>query len=214
MPSKAQELKANYGEKQAQILNEIAGLGTLAAEMDVDIVHKVGGATLDAMGEDIHVLEAAARAAAASEERDKLKSRYVELELELRGALEVAGEEAESALSAREASAADLLAVAEASPEGLIGMMDMALSSGLEDAALLAFAAGRGRDLEEVVAHALDHGPDEWSELYTDLVEASSQPELDPADMFEAIASRYPAPSKQDILKQGQPDINKYGMMR
>jgi hypothetical protein len=214
MPGKAQELKANYGEMQAQILNEIAGLGTLAAEMDPDIVHKVGGATLDAMGEDVHVLEAAARSAAASEERDKLKSRYVELEIELRAALEVAGEEADRKLSPKEANAADLLAAASASPEALIAMMDLALSSGLEDAAKLAFKAGRDRDLEEVTAHALDHGPDEWGELFVDLVEASSQPELDPADKFEMIASRYPAPTKQDILAQGQPDINKYGMMR
>jgi hypothetical protein len=214
MPSKAQKLREHYGNEQARILNEIAGLGTLAAEMDPDIVHKVGGATLDALGEDVHVVEAAARAAAASEERDKLKSRYVEQELELRAALELAGEAADRELSPKEANAADLLAAASASPEALIAMMDLALSSGLEDAALLAFSVGRDRDLEEVTAHALTVGPDEWSELYTDLMEASSQPELDPADKFEAIASRYPAPTKQEILKQGQPDINKYGMMR
>jgi hypothetical protein len=43
---------------------------------------------------------------------------------------------------------------------------------------------------------------------------AGEQPEVDPGDRFEILAQRFPAPTKQDILAQGQPSINVSGMLR
>ena len=95
-----------------------------------------------------------------------------------------------------------------------IGALDMALAAGDEDAVLLAFKAGRQRGLDAVIGHALTQGPDEWETLYVDAQAAGEQPEVDPGDRFEILAQRFPAPTKQDILAQGQPGINVSGMLR
>ncbi|MCA1702014.1 MAG: hypothetical protein LC781_03740 [Actinobacteria bacterium] len=89
--------------------------------------------------------------------------------------------------------------------------MDMALDAGDEDAALVAFAAGRQRDLEEVTSHAITIN-ETWSELYNELSEAANDLGLDPGDKFDTLAPKLP--SKEAIFNQMQSDINVYGQMR
>jgi hypothetical protein len=72
-------------------------------------------------------------------ERERLKGKYLEKELELRAAIEVRLEEIELELSPKNVGFRDFAAAASSSPETLITAMDMALDGGDEDAALLAF---------------------------------------------------------------------------
>ena len=88
--------------------------------------------------------------------------------------------------------------------------MNLALSSGDEDAALVAFAAARERDIDEVIAHAIDLKED-WEALYSELIAASGDPDLDPGDKFELFAQ--PLPDKNALLSAPQSDINVYGQI-
>ncbi len=89
--------------------------------------------------------------------------------------------------------------------------MDMALDGGDEDAALLAFAAGRRRDLDEVVAHAITVN-EVWAELYAELAEAANDLGLDPGDRWKTLAP--PAPTKFDILNTPQSELNFHATLR
>jgi hypothetical protein len=89
--------------------------------------------------------------------------------------------------------------------------MDRPLDAGDEDAALLAFQAGRQRDLDDVTSHAITVRED-WGDLYGELSEAANDLGLDPGDKFETLAPKIP--SKEAIFNQLQSDINVYGRMR
>jgi hypothetical protein len=203
------EIKIHYGEMQAKLLNELFDLPSKAAGVDVSM----SSATKESLGNtDFNRVRAAEGAAFAQAERDRLKAKYMELDLELRAALEVRIEEIERELSPKNVGFKDFAAAAEASPETLIAAMDMALDGGDADAALLAFQAGRQRDLEEVVAHAITVN-EAWGGLYAELSEAANDLGLDPGDKFETLAPA--APTKQDLLLvRPQSDINVYGQMR
>jgi hypothetical protein len=205
---KVNEIKTYYGEQQAKILTELFDLGTLAKEVDVAIMVSTRGQLSDA---EFTRLRAAEGAAWAEEHRDQLKTKYVELDMELRAAIEIRLEEVERELSPKDADFRDYAAAASATPEALIASMDIALASGDEDAALVAFAAGRHRDLEHVIAHATTVN-ERWGDLYNELVEAASDLGLDADTKFETLAPK--APSKEAIFDQIQSDINVYGQMR
>jgi len=136
--------------------------------------------------EAFNAVRAAEGEAFAESERERLKTKYVELDLEMRAAIETRVEEVERELSPTAASADDLLRASSATPEQLIDMMDLALDAGLEDAALLAFAAGQQRDLDDGVGHAIDVHED-WAELYAEIAMAANDPDLDPG---ERVGSR------------------------
>jgi hypothetical protein len=158
---------------------------------------------------EFNAVKAAEGAVFAEAERERPKTRYLELDLELRAAIEVRIAEIEQELSPENVGFKDFAAAA--SPETLITAMDMAIDGGDEDAALLALQAGRRRDLDEVVAHAITVN-EEWGELYAELSEAANDLGLDPGDRWETLAP--PAPTKYDLLNAPQSDINFYGSLR
>ncbi len=202
------EIKREYGEMQTKLINESFELGASAQHMESEMSPEL----VDSLGpRDFERVRAAEAANWADAERDRLRTKYEELDIELRAAIEVRVEEIEKELSPKEVGFKDFAAAAEASPETLIAAMDMALDGGDEDAALLAFQAGRQRDLEEVVAHAITVRED-WGDLYAELAEAANDPELDPGDRFEMFAQK--APTKETILGGPPSDRNTYGMMR
>ncbi len=203
-----QEIKLSYSEDQTRLINESFELGASAQHhtgaMSSELEGKLGPQEADRV-------RAAEASAWADRDRERLRTRYEELDLEKRAAIELRVEQIERELSPGEVNFGDRLAASAASPEALIGAMDSALTSGDEDAALLAFQIARQRDLEKVVAHAVTVRED-WADLYGELAEAAEDPELDPGDRFEMFAK--PAPTKEAILAAPLDDRNIYGMMR
>ena len=203
-----QEIKLSYAEDQTRLINESFALGASAQHhegaMSPELEEKLGPQEADRV-------RAAEASAWADRDRERLRTRYEELDIEKRAAIELRVEQIERELSPGEVNFGDRLAASAASPEALINAMDSALTSGDEDAALLAFQIARQRDLEEVVAHAVTVR-DDWGELYGELAEAAEDPELDPGDRFEMFAK--PAPTKEAILASPLDDRNIYGMMR
>jgi len=149
----------------------------------------------------------------AEAERERLKTRHEELDIEMRAAIQVLMDEIEEKLRPKDVSFEDLSAASSASPESLRTTMDLALAGGHEDAALLAFQVARERDLEEVISHAITVN-ERWAELYSDLTENENDVglELDAGDKFETLAPK--APSRFDILAASKADIDVYGAMR
>jgi hypothetical protein len=202
------DIKIHYGEEQAKLLNQLFELPAKAQQLDVSMSYEVK----ESLGpKDFNRLRAAEAGVWLEGERERLKARYLELELELRAAIEVRIEEIERELAPKNVGFRDFAAAAEASPETLIVALDMALDGGDEDAALLAFQAGRRRELDEVTSHAITVN-EEWGELYAELSEAANDLGLDPGDRWETLAP--PAPTKYDILHAPQSDINFYGSLR
>jgi hypothetical protein len=203
-----QEIKLSYSEDQTRLINESFELGASAQHhtgaMSSELEGKLGPQEADRV-------RAAEASAWADRDRERLRTRYEELDIEKRAAIELRVEQIERELSPGEVNFGDRLAASAASPEALIGAMDSALTSGDEDAALLAFQIARQRDLEKVVAHAVTVRED-WADLYGELAEAAEDPELDPGDRFEMFAK--PAPTKEAILAAPLDDRNIYGMMR
>lgn len=202
------EIRESYEAEKAKLLTECFDLTQKARQVDVSM-----SATMkERLGpKEFNAIKAAEGETFGETERQRLKTEYVRLDVEMWAAVEVRVEEVNQELSPENASFRDFVAASEASPEALIAAMDMALDAGDEDAALLAFAAGRQRDLDKVVDHAIAARED-WAELYTELAEAANDPELDPGDRFELFAQK--APSKSDLLLGApQPDINIYGQV-
>ncbi|MBA3473393.1 MAG: hypothetical protein H0T57_09260 [Rubrobacter sp.] len=203
-----QEIKLSYSEDQTRLINESFELGASAQHhtgaMSPELEGKLGPQEADRV-------RAAEASAWADKDRARLRTHYEELDIEKRAAIELRVEQIERELSPGEVNFGDRLAASAATPEALIGAMDSALTSGDEDAALLAFQIARQRDLEKVVAHAVTVRED-WGDLYGELVEAAEDPELDPGDRFEMFAK--PAPTKEAILAAPLDDRNIYGMMR
>jgi len=203
-----QEIKLSYAEDQTRLINESFELGASAQHhtgaMSSELEGKLGPQEADRV-------RAAEASAWADRDRERLRTRYEELDIEKRAAIELRVEQIERELSPGEVNFGDRLAASAASPEALITAMDSALTSGDEDAALLAFQIARQRDLEEVVAHAVT-ADETWGDLYGELAEAAEDPELSPGDRFEMFAK--PAPTKEAILASPLDDRNIYGMMR
>jgi hypothetical protein len=201
------EIKEHYEGEKSNLLTETFDLAAKARQVDISMAATVK----ERLGpKDFNAVKAAEGEVWAEDERQRLKTKYVELDLEMRAAIEERAAEVERELSPKSVSADDLLSASKASPESLISMMDLALDAGLEDAALLAFAAGRQRDFDDVVAHAIDARED-WADLYSELAQAAQDPDLDPGDRFELFAQ--PAPQKQNLLGAPQRDINLYGQL-
>ena len=201
-------IRENYENEKTKLLTETFNLLAIARDATA-FVQGVDDNQIPV--EALQAIRVAAGEQAASERRQQLKERYVELEAEMLAAVEARVARIEEQLAPKNASFQDYAAAASASEDALIAAMDLAVSSGDEDAALVAFAAARQRDLERAVAHAIDIRED-WEELYAELSMAENDPEIDPGDRFEMFAQDLP--TRQQILTRGgQPDINIYGQM-
>lgn len=199
------EIKRHYGEMQTKLINESFALGASAQHFEGSMSPEVAERLGPQESERVRIAESHLW---ADGERDRLRTKYEELDIEKRAAIEVRVEEVERELSPQNAGFRDFAAAASATPEALITAMDMALAAGDEDAALVAFAAARRRDLAEVVSHAITVN-ERWGDLYGELAEAANDPELDPGDRFEMFAQK---PS--NILDAPPTDRNTFGMMR
>jgi hypothetical protein len=212
MAGKVLELKKQYGEEQARIVNEIATLAAQAGQRTMPM----DAGTREALGrEDYSRVLAAEQAAWAQLRREELKERYVGLDLERTAAIEEARLEAERELSPQDVSAEAVLMATSKSEQELIDSMDAARTLGVagEETIKLCFAMARQKeDYELAIQHALTIMP-ELEGAYEDIILASQEPELGPEDTFEMFAD--PAPSKHDLLISGpQLDINLYPQMR
>jgi len=211
MPNREQIVR-EYKTLQDRLINESFELAAASQHLEGEMSTEVEKRLDPRDSERVRFAEGEAWAAG---QRERLKTRHEELDVELRAALQVRMEEVEETLTPQSVSFQDRLAAASATPEALNATMDLSLSSGDEDAALLAFQAGRQRDLEEVTSHAITIRED-WAEFYSELIEIEKDQglELDPGDRFEMLAS--PAPTKEDLRILGAPqsDINIYGRMR
>ncbi len=204
------DVKREYGERQARILNEVFALSLGALEVDIELS---GGVKETLAPHDYNKLRAAEQEVWAAGERLRLKTLFEELDVEKRAAIEVLVEEAERELSPKEASAQDILAASSADAEQLRNALSAALRLGEagEDSALLFFQTARQKDFDDVVAWATDLRPD-WAEAYVVILEGTSQPDVDPGDRFEQLAAA--APSKYELFSASQPDINFFGGLR
>lgn len=211
MPNREQIVR-EYKALQDRLINESFELAAASQHLEGEMSTEVERRLDPRDSERVRFAEGEAWAAG---ERERLKSRHEGLDIEMRAALQLRMEAVEEALTPQSVSFQDRLAAASATPEGLNAAMDMSIASGDEDAALLAFQAGRQRDLEEVTSHAITIRED-WAEFFSELIEIEKDQglELDPGDRFEMLAS--PAPTKEDLRILGAPldSRNIYGMMR
>ncbi len=204
------DVKREFGEQQARILNEVFALSLGALEVDIEMS---GGVKETLAPGDYNKLRAAEQEVWAAGERLRLKTLFEELDVTKRAAVEVLVEEAEKALSPKEASAQDILSAASADAEQLRNALSAALRLGEagEDSALLFFQTARQKDFDDVVSWAADLRPD-WAEAYVVILEGSAQPDVDAGDRFEQLAAA--APSRFDLLHAAQSDANIFGQMR
>jgi hypothetical protein len=189
------EIREQWEGEKTKLLTETFDFAAKAGRVDVNMP----AATKERLSpKEYNAVRTAEAGAFIEEERQKLKAKYVELDAEMLAAIEARTEEIEAELAPKNASFQDFSAAATASEEALIAAMDLALASADKDAALVALAAARRRDLEAVVAHAIDMRED-WAGLLAELTMAQNLPELDPGDVFETFAQK--APSEAEIAR-------------
>ncbi len=206
------EIKSSYAAEQTKLLTYTFDIAAAAGAIDAELSDEVR-ANLD-RNADANV-RAAQGVVWGAEERQRVKDRYAELELELREAVDVRLEEIEEELRPKNATFADFAAAAAATEDALRAALDMALTAGDEDAALVALSAARQRDLEQVVAHAVTIN-ERWADLFGELAEAQDNLDLEPEDKFELFAQKTPTQQdiKQGILSAPQTNANILGRMQ
>jgi len=208
-----QEIKRSYGEEQAKLLTYSFDISVAAGAIQLDIDEAVGK---QANPRSLVDIQAAQGAVWGAEERQMTKDKYMELDLELRQAIEIRLEQIEEELRPKNATFADYAAAASVPEEALRAGLDMALSAGDEDAALVALSAARQRDLEQVVAHAITLRED-WADLFGELAEADTDSiDMEAGDKFELFAQKTPTAQdiKQGLLSAPQSNANIIGRMQ
>jgi len=146
------EIKVHYGNLQAEILTESFDLGAVAQQHELAMPDEV---TAQLSPREADGVRAAQAYNATVEERERLKARYLELDAELRAAVEARAAQVEDILAPENISFTDLSTAASMTEEQLLATLEMALRVGDENAALLAFQAARERDLDTVIARAV-----------------------------------------------------------
>jgi hypothetical protein len=207
------EIKVSYGEDQFKLLTATFDIAVAAGAIDAELSDGVRD-RLDAQSDKN--VRAAQGFIWGSEERQRLKDEFIELDLRLREAIDIRLEEIEAELAPKNASFADFAAAAAAPGPALQASMAAALQAGDEGAALVAFQAARNRDLEMVVAHAATVN-ERWGDLLGELAEAEAVDlDLEPGDKFELGAQKTPTQQdiKNGILSAPQTNANVLGRMR
>ncbi len=202
MASKVLELKRQYGEEMTRLLNESFEIRASAQEHEGQFSKEVA----DRMGpQEADRVRAAEAANWADAQMDKIRSKYVELELELRTAIDEALLLAEQELAPRDVSTEAVLMTTRMSEEELIAAMDSA--SGLGPVGVetvkLCLAMARKKDgFDLAIDHALALLPD-LRDAYDDVVLAAQEPDVndEPGEKFDIYAADSPSP--EDILWTG-----------
>jgi hypothetical protein len=190
------EIRTSYGDEVARLMTSIFDLASNVPAFEDAVAPSVR----ERMPQnEYNLIRASEQAKWAEQERERIRIRVIELEEEMLAAVEARAAEVEALLTPKEASAEALLKASQATPQELIDTIDLALDTGNEDAALLAFRVARQRDLEEVVSHALTIRED-WEEPCAELQEAANQPQIEPEVRFDMVAPE--APSKHDLINQ------------
>ena len=197
-PETIPEIREHYGSEVAKLMTSLFDLAASVPAFE----DAVSPSARERMPEnEYNAIRASEQAKWAEEERERIKARVVELELEMIAAVEVRGEDVEELLTPNNVTADEIFRASSMTEQELLDALDIALDLGEEgeDAALLCFRVGRQKDLEMVVARAIDRRED-WEELYGELQEAANQPEIEPATRFDMVAPE--APSKHDLINQ------------
>jgi len=215
MASKVLRLKEEYGEELTKLLNQSFEIRASAQHFEGAMSPELEGRLGRQESDKVRAAEAANWADA---EMDKVRTKYVELELELRTAIDEANLAAEQELAPRNVSTEAVLLTTKMSEQELIDSMDAA--SGLGDVGVetvkLCLAMARKKDgYDLAIAHALELLPD-LRDAYDDTLLAAEEPDPNdaPGEKWEQFAADSPTP--QDILGMSGPqhDMNIYSRMR
>jgi len=202
MASKILQLKQDYGESLTRLLNESFTLRASAQHyegaMSKELEERMGPQEADRV-------RAAEAANWADGEMNKIRSRFVELELELRVAIDEANLAAEQELAPQDVTTEAVLLATKMKEEELIDSMDAA--SGLGPVGVetvkLCLAMARKKDgFDLAIDHALALLPD-LRDAYDDTLLAAEEPDVNdaPTDKWEMFAAD--SPSAEDILWTG-----------
>ncbi len=214
MASKVLQLKEEYGEELTKLLNESFTIRASAQEYE----GQFSKAVADRMGpQELDRIRAAQAAAWADEEMDRVRTKYVELELELRVAIDEARLAAEQELAPTGVSSESILLTTRMSEQELVDAMDAA--SGLGDigreTVKLCLAMARKKDgFDLAIERALALLPD-LRDAYDDTLLAAEEPSPndEPGEGGEQFAAD--APTAETILWTGrQHDMNLTAQMR
>jgi F0F1-type ATP synthase membrane subunit b/b' len=215
MASKVLQLKEEYGEELAKLLNlsfeTRASAQHYEGAMSKELEERLGPQESDRV-------RAAEAANWAGREIDKIRSKYIELELELRVAIDEALLLAERQLAPQDVSTEAVLLTTKMSEQELIDSMDAAAGLGdvgVETVKLCLAMARKKENFDMAIVHALELLPD-LKDAYDDVLLAAEEPDPndEPGEKWEQFAADSPTP--QDILGMSGPqhDLNIYSRMR
>jgi hypothetical protein len=202
MASKVLELKQQYGEELTKLLNTSFEIRASAQEYE----GQFSKAVAERLGpQEMDRIRAAQAAEWADGAMDRVRSKYLELELELRTAIDEANLAAEQELAPTDVTTESVLLATKMKEEELIDSMDAA--SGLGDVGVetikLCLSMARRKDgYDLAIAHALELLPD-LQDAWEDVILAAEEPDVNdsPGEKWEMFAAD--APSPEDILWTG-----------
>ncbi len=214
MASKVLQLKEEYGEELTKLLNESFTIRASAQEYE----GQFSKAVADRMGpQELDRVRAAQAADWADEQMNKTRSRYVELELELRVAIDEALQAAEQELAPQDVTSEAVLLATKMKEEELIDSLDAAAglgNVGVETVKLCLAMARKKDGFDMAIVHALELLPD-LRDAYDDTILAAQEPDVndEPGEKWEMFAADSPSPA--DLLwTGGQHPMNLTARMR
>ncbi len=214
MASKILRLKEEYGSELTKLLNTSFEIRASAQEYE----GQFSKAVADRMGpQELDRIRAAQAADWADEQMNKTRTKYVELELELRVAIDEANLAAEQELAPTDVSTEAVLLATRMSESEIMESMDAAAGLGevgVQTIKLLLSTARRKENFDLAIAHALELLPD-LHDAWEDVVLAAEEldPNDEPGEKFDTFAADPPSPA--DILwTGGQHDMNLTAKMR
>ncbi len=214
MASKILRLKEEYGSELTKLLNTSFEIRASAQEYE----GQFSKAVADRMGpQELDRIRAAQAADWADEQMNKTRTKYVELELELRVAIDEANLAAEQELAPTDVSTEAVLLATRMSESEIMESMDAAAGLGevgVQTIKLLLSTARRKENFDLAIAHGLELLPD-LRDAYDDTLLAAEEPDPNdsPGEKWEMFAAD--SPSAEDILwTGGQHPMNLAARMR
>ncbi len=215
MASKVLKLKQDYGSELTRLLNlsfeTRASAQHYEGSMSRELEERLGPQESDRV-------RAAEAANWADDQMDKIRTKYIELELELRVAIDEALQAAERELAPQDVTTEAVLLATKMNEEELIDSMDAAAGLGdvgVETVKLCLAMARRKENFDMAIVHALELLPD-LKDSYDDVLLAAEEldPNDEPGEKWEMFAADSPSPA--DILGMSGPqhDMNTYSRMR